>query len=60
MGVKPEYFLIVSLSWSLAAFPMLVWPPVLSDAGGRLPWKKEWEVLVFSSPSFSISTCRLA
>lgn len=55
MGVKPECFLIVSLSWSLAAFPMLVWSPVLSDAGGRLPWNKEWEVLVFPLPLFLLA-----
>lgn len=52
MGVKPEYFLIVLLTCSLAAFPTLLWSPVMSDAGGRLPWNKEWEVLMFSSPSF--------
>jgi len=55
-GVKPECFLIVSLSWSLGAFPMLVWLLTLGDAGGRLPWNKEWERLLFSSPSFLLVT----
>lgn len=52
--MKAEDFGIVWLC--LAAFPTLVWSPLLDDSGGRLSWDKEGSVCV----PFSLFSIRLA